>query len=102
MLMFAGQTPEQLLTGSMPGTENKHYSCAQSAADLYKELFSSINSQRKRARLLFSSKVSPHGDKQTPIFPTPRYSSASPCLYIDLKVFETKGQSLSPLQSFTN
>lgn len=49
MLMFAGQTPEQLLTGSMPGTENKHYSCAQSAADLYKELFSSLNSQRKRA-----------------------------------------------------
>lgn len=36
--MFAGQTPEQLLTGSMPGTENKHYSCTQSAADLYKEL----------------------------------------------------------------
>lgn len=35
MLMFTGQKPEQLLTSSMPETENKHY--VQSPADLYKE-----------------------------------------------------------------
>lgn len=35
--MFEGQTAEQLLTGSMSGTENKHCRCAQSAADLCKD-----------------------------------------------------------------
>lgn len=37
MLMFTGQKPEQLLTSSMPETENKHHQYVQSPADLYKE-----------------------------------------------------------------